>query len=110
LAVHPIFLKSPRRVEALVFLMMIALTAYYLLQRMYRQTLPARASVKERRTTTETILRAFSTYTLILQRNRYGRIVYPTRLSTRQREILVQLGFPTPAQTLRRRLARPPPK
>jgi transposase len=110
LAVHPIFLKSPRRVEALVFLMMIALTAYYLLQRMYRQTLPARASVKQRRTTTETILRAFSTYTLILQRNRYGRIVYPTRLSTRQREILVQLGFPTPAQTLCRRLARPPPE
>ena len=26
LAVHPVFLKSPRRVEALVFLMMIALT------------------------------------------------------------------------------------
>lgn len=109
LAVHPIFLKSPRRVEALVFLMMIALTAYYLLQRMYRQTLPARASVKQRRTTTETILRAFSKYTLNLQRSRYGRIVYPTRLSARQREILVQLGFPTPAQILYRRLARPPP-
>ncbi|MBN2474308.1 MAG: hypothetical protein JXB62_06855 [Pirellulales bacterium] len=29
----------------------------------------------QRRTTTETILRASSTYTLILQRNRYGRIV-----------------------------------
>jgi transposase len=110
LAVHPIFLKSPRRVEALVFLMMIALTAYYLLQRMYRQTVPAGASIKQRRTTTETILRAFSKYTLILQRSRYGRIVYPTRLSARQREILVQLGFPTPAQILCRRLARPPPE
>ena len=31
LAVHPVFLKSPRRVEALVFLMMIALTTYFLL-------------------------------------------------------------------------------
>lgn len=109
LAVHPIFLKSPCRVEALVFLMMIALTAYYLLQRMYRQTVPAGASVKQRCTTTETILRAFSKYTLNLQRSRYGRIVYPTRLSARQREILVQLGFPTPAQILYRRLARPPP-
>ena len=67
------------------------------------------ASVKQRRTTTETILRAFSKYTLNLQRSRYGRIVYPTRLSARQRELLVQLGFPTPAQILYRRLARPPP-
>ena len=48
LAVHPVFLKSPRRVEALVFLMMIALTAYFLLQRMYRQSLPATATPQER--------------------------------------------------------------
>src|SRR5208283_3591323 len=44
LAVHPVFLKSPRRVEALVFLMMMALTTYFLLQRMYRKSLPANAS------------------------------------------------------------------
>ena len=109
LAVHPVFLKSPRRVEALVFLMMIALTAYYLLQRMYRQAVPADAPLKEQRTTTETILRAFSKYTLILQKNRYGRIVYPTRLTARQRQILTQLGFRTPAQILWQRLPRPPP-
>jgi hypothetical protein len=109
LAVHPVFLKSPRRVEALVFLMMIALTAYYLLQRMYRQAVPADAPLKEQRITTETILRAFSKYTLILQKNRYGRIVYPTRLTARQRQILTQLGFRTPAQILSQRLPRPPP-
>ena len=56
LAVHPLFLKSPQRVEALVFLMFIALTAYFLLQRMYRQSLPADASCRERRTTTQTLL------------------------------------------------------
>ena len=54
-----VFLKSPERVEALVFLMIIALTAYFLLQRIYRQSVPADASVRERRTTTQTLLGAF---------------------------------------------------
>src|SRR5262249_56210013 len=38
LAVRPVFLKSPRRVEALVCLMQVALTAYQLLERLYRQS------------------------------------------------------------------------
>jgi hypothetical protein len=38
LAVRPVFLKSPRRVEALVCLMQVALTAYQLLERFYRQS------------------------------------------------------------------------
>ncbi|KKK79596.1 hypothetical protein LCGC14_2831910 [marine sediment metagenome] len=106
---HDSGVKIPCRVKALVFLMMIALTAYYLLQRMYRQAVPADAPLKEQRTTTETILRAFSKFTLILQKNRYGRIVYPTRLTARQRQILTQLGFRTPAQILSQILPRPPP-
>ena len=40
--------------------MMITLTLYFLLQRMYRQSVPADAPRKEQRTTSETILRAFS--------------------------------------------------
>jgi len=108
LAVHPVFLKSPERVEALVFLMIIALTAYFLLQRMYRQSVPADASLRERRTTTQTLLGAFSSYMLLIQQTRLGREVQPTRLSTRQREILQQLGFDTPAQILSRQLPRPP--
>jgi len=108
LAVHPVFLKTPRRVEALAFLMMIALTLYFLLQRMYRQNVSATASKKEKRTTTETILRAFSRYTLLIHKTRQGREVQPTRLTTRQREILSQLGFDTPAQILCRRLPRAP--
>jgi transposase len=108
LAVHPVFLKSPHRVEALVFLMMITLTLYFLLQRMYRQSLPANASLKEQRTTTQTILAAFSRYTLLIHKTRLGREVQPTRLTTRQREILNQLGFDTPAQILSRRLPRAP--
>ena len=108
LAVHPLFLKSPERVEALVFLMIIALTAYFLLQRMYRQTVPAAASARERRTTTETLLSAFSRYMLIINHTRLGREVQPTRLSSRQRDILQRLGFDTPAQVLSRQLPRAP--
>lgn len=108
LAVHPLFLKSPERVEALIFLMMIALTAYFLLQRLYRQSVPADASPQERRTTTETLLGAFSSYMLIIHQTRPGREVQPTRLTTRQREILQRLGFDTPAQILSRQLPRAP--
>jgi transposase len=108
LAVHPLFLKSPQRVEALVFLMIIALNAYFLLQRMYRQSVPANASVRERRTTTQTLLGAFSRYMLIINHTRLGREIQTTRLSTRQREILQRLGFDTPAQVLYRQLPRAP--
>lgn len=108
LAVHPVFLKSPRRVEALVFLLMLTLTLYFLIQRIYRQNVADDAPTKERRTTTETILRAFNSYTLIVHRIRLGREVQPTRLTTRQREILGQLGFHTPAQILSQKLPRAP--
>lgn len=109
LAVHPVFLHTPQRVEALVFLMMITLELYYLLQRLYRQSVPAKAPAKERRTTTETILRAFNSYVLLIHQTRLGREVQPTQLTRRQREILSRLGFPTPAQVLSRRLPRAPP-
>jgi transposase len=108
LAVRPVFLHSPQRVEALVFLLMIALTLYYLLQRQYRQAVPAKASPKERRTTTLTLMRAFANYTLLIHHTRSGQQVQSTQLTTRQRQILQQLGFPTPAQILRQRLPRPP--
>lgn len=108
LAVRPIYLQSPQRVEALVFLLMIALTAYFLLQRMYRQSLPDDAKPKERRTTAETIMRAFNSYVFLIHRGRVGREVQPTRLSPRQRELLQSLGFPSPAKILSQLLPRPP--
>lgn len=108
LAVHPVFLHTPERVEALVFLLMITLQLYYLLQRLYRQSVPAKATAKERRTTTETMLRAFHSYIVLIHQSRLGREVQPTRLTTRQREMLDRLGFATPAQILSRRLPRAP--
>ena len=58
-AVRPVFLKSPRRVEALVTLLQIALQAYQVLERRYRQTVAADAPVSEQRMTAETRLRHF---------------------------------------------------
>ena len=108
LAVRPVFLHTPQRVEALVFLIIAVLMLYYLLQRLYRQTVSEEATQKEQRATARTILRAFSSYTLLIHYTRLGREVQPTRLTTRQRKILQQLDFPTPAQILSKRLPRPP--
>lgn len=107
LAVRPVFLHTPQRVEALVHLMMIALTLHYLIQRTYRSNLPADATVKERRTTTLTLLKAFRSYALLIQSTRFDQIISPTRLTKRQREILQLLDVPTPAQFLSRLLPRP---
>ena len=41
LAVHPIFLKSPSRVEALVCLLQIALLVFQILERRYRAGHPS---------------------------------------------------------------------
>ena len=87
---------------------MITLTLYFLIQRIYRAGVAEDASTKGHRTTTQTILRAFNTYMLIIHRTRLGRQVQPTRLTTRQRSILQRLGFDTPSQILSRRLPRAP--
>jgi hypothetical protein len=100
LAVRPVFLKSPRRVEALVCLLQVALTAYQLLERFYRQSVPAGAAAAERRRTAESLLREFRGYGLIERRTRLGRVVQAARLTARQHQILRQLGFPTPARLL----------
>jgi transposase len=108
LAVRPIFLQSPRRIESLVFLILIALTAYFLLQREFRQAVPDGASKKEQRTTAKTIIAAFRNYAILIHRTRIGRVVQPTRLTARQREILQRLNFSTPAHLLSHRLPRAP--
>jgi Domain of unknown function (DUF4277) len=105
LAVRPVFLKSSRRVEALVCLMQVALTAYQLLERFYRQSLVANAAPSERHRTTESLLRLFRGYGLIDRRTQLGRVVHATRLTAEQARVLRQLGFPTPAQLLAQVLA-----
>jgi transposase len=105
LAIRPVFLKSPRRVEALVCLMQVALTAYQLLERCYRQSVPADATASEWHRTTESLLRVFRGYGLIERRTQVGRAVHATRLTPAQASIVRQLKFPTPAQLLAQVLA-----
>jgi len=108
LAVRPIFLKSPQRVEALVCLLQLALTAYQLLERLYRQRVPDDAPVTEQRMTAESLLRQFRVYGLICQQQPIGQVVFATRLTSRQRAILQRLGFQTPAQILSQKLLHQP--
>ena len=102
LAVRPVFLKSPRRVEALVSLLHLALQVYQVLERRYRQTVAAEAPTSEKRMTAEALLRQFRVYGLLVTEANVGKVVCATRLNNRQRQILNQLSLPTPAQTLRR--------
>jgi hypothetical protein len=106
LAVRPVFLKSPQRVEALVSLLQVALQVYQVLERRYRQTVAAEAPVSERQMTAESLLRHFRVYGLVLRREAVGRVVQATRLT--QRQILQQLSLPTPAQLLRQSLPAVP--
>lgn len=64
--------------------------------------------MKEQRTTSKTLLHEFESYTLLIEYLDEGRIIRPTRLTARQRDILKRLGLPTPAETLSRSLPRPP--
>src|SRR5262249_19773945 len=102
LAVRPVFLKSPRRVEALVTLLQIALQAYQVLERRYRRRVHEESAVRKARMTAETLLRLFRVYGCIVTFENVGRVVHAPGLTSRQRQILNQLSLPTPAQTLRR--------
>jgi transposase len=100
LQVRPIFLKTPQRVEALVCLMYLALQAYQMLERRYRQQTPADAPKKERRMTAERLLKAFDVYGITIRKIKGGQVLFPARLFKQQREILDRLGFKTPHQLL----------
>ena len=108
LAVRPLWLKSPVRVEALVCLMVVALTAYQLLERLYRRGVAEDAEEGERRLTAEALLRTFRPYGLISRRSPLGQVVHATQITPRQRQVLLQLGFPTPTQLLAAALPRLP--
>jgi hypothetical protein len=110
LAVRPLFLKSPPRVEALVCLLQIALTAHQLLQRCYREAVPDDAPKAEHRLTTERLVRAFTNCLLFKEDKPMGCVVHAGRLNQRQREILIRLNFPLPFQVVSQRLPRYPPK
>ena len=108
LAVRPVFLKSPPRVEALLCLLYLALQAYQLLERTYRQNTPAGAPKAERQRTAEQLLRAFAVTGIVAEQASVGQLLRPTRLSLNQRQILDRLRYPTPRQLLARRIPAAP--
>ena len=108
LAVCPVFLKTPQRVEALVSLLYLALLARQAMERVYRKALPMDAPPKEARTTAEQLLRRFRVCGVTVEREPFGEVVRATRLTDEQREVFRRLGLPTLAQQLRRTL-RPCP-
>jgi len=108
LAVTPIFLKTPRRVEALVSLLFLALQAYMTLERLYRQSVPTNAKPALQRMTAEKILRAFAVCSLIVTQEPYGESVHAAKLTGEQRSLLTQLSLATPTQILRKKLLPPP--
>jgi Domain of unknown function (DUF4277) len=110
LAVSPIFLKTPKRVEALVCLLQLALQAYQVLERLYRQRTPADAPPSEKRMTAERILREFQSYGLTIRSITLGEVVATSRLTTRQRGIMYRLGFATPREQLANNLPPEPPE
>ena len=108
LSVRPVFLQNAHRVEALVFLMMMSLTLYFVLQRTYRATCETDAPTRERRKTTRTILSEFAVFLLLVTRTNSGQMVQPLQPTPEQRALLQRLGLSTPAQLLSRRLPRSP--
>jgi transposase len=74
LLVRPVFLKSQQRVEALVCLLALALQAYQMLERLYRQSVPEDAPTALRRTSTQTLLRRFQTCGVVVERTLLGRV------------------------------------
>jgi len=102
LAVTPIFLKTPRRVESLASLLFVALQAYMTLERLYRQSVPPGAPTLERRMTAERILKKFNAYGITVRTHAGDDLLGATGLTLEQRRILNQLSFVSPAKILRR--------
>ena len=100
LAVSPVFLKLPHRVEALICLLQIALQVYQMLERLYRQSVPTDAPITEKRLTAESILDIFEIQGILVEATSIGNVVHATHPTRRQRQILNQLKLPTPEQYL----------
>jgi hypothetical protein len=107
--VHAVFLKPPRRVEAWVHLRRSARTASSLLPRSYRLPVEPEAPPAEQGTPTETLRRAWATYTLDMAPPPRGGVVYPTRWTPRQRGMRQRWHFATRAQLLCCLLPHHPP-
>lgn len=103
LAVSPVFLKTPRRVEALIHLLMLGLVAQQAAERVYR-TRESAATATRNRTTADRLWEAFRPCAVLLERAPGGTVVRTIRLSDRPRAILERLGLDSPRACLKTHL------
>ena len=107
--VGPLFLKTPRRIASLIFLIMIGCLVAGLLERQVRRALaerqaPIQGLMPEGRDTLRPtiprILKAFAHYSIVHVHRRDGTLVERrfAKLNAVQEQILDVLGFPSPAE------------
>lgn len=106
--VAPLFLKTPQRIAALVFLIMVGALVAGLIERQVRRVLaelqqPITGLMPEGRDTlrptVERLFKAFADYSLVQVKDVQGRVVETrfARLNSVQAQILKALGLPQPA-------------
>jgi transposase len=112
--VAPVFLKTPRRIAALVFLIMVGALVAGLIERQVRRVLaelrrPIRGLMPEGRDnlrpTVARLFKAFADYSLVVVQDAQGRLVETrfARLNPVQEQIWQVLGLPQPAVLFARR-------
>ncbi len=111
--VAPLFLKTPRRIAALVFLIMVGALVAGLIERQVRRVVaklqqPIKGLMPEGRDTlhptVKRLFKAFADYGLLLVKDAQGRTVTSrfARLNPVQEQILKVLGLPGPAEIFAR--------
>ena len=107
--VTPLFLKTPQRIAALVFLIMVGALVAGLIERQVRRALaalqqPLTGLMPEGRDTLHPtvarLFKAFADYSLVQVKDARGRVVESrfARLNPVQAQILKMLGLPQPAE------------
>ena len=109
--VAPLFLKTPQRIAALVFLIMVGALVAGLIERQVRRALatlqqPIKGLMPERRDsvrpTVERLFKAFADYSVVQIKDGQGRVIETrfAQLNSVQEQILKVLGLPQPAELL----------
>jgi transposase len=100
--VRPLWLKNPARIEALVFLVMLAVLVFALIERQVRHTntttgRPIVGLMPEKRDTLkpkgQRLLRAFQYMSVVVLESPRGRRYYLSELTAVQRQIVAALGL-----------------
>ncbi len=90
LRIRPIFLQNQARIEALIFILFLALMVYMLIERWYRNRV---TEPKLRKTTTRTLLKVFRNYALTVLVSEDGIQEVPNSLTMTQQAVFSVLGL-----------------